>query len=236
MTKRDDGSQPYYVQPLYTNIVGVTKKNPDGTDRQELLKKCKEGQELALVLDPDNPYDKNAIKICTLAGHQLGWIAKEDTTEIREWMSQFEFSEAEIHKLLGGTPDKPTLGCEIEIRLYRSLVDEKGVVEEKPAKKKSSTFRVQVSGGERLQKVYQHLSEGVPVELVRESEDEVSVYYEHKKFFGTKREYLGYLTKSADIARQMERGDKILNPQVAGFYKEEWGHQLILQITVEKKS
>ena len=94
---------------------------------------------------------------------------------------------------------------------------------------------MQVSGGEELQTVYSDLKAGDSVELLVESEDKVSVFHVTGKSSDTKAQYLGYLTKSAEIARQIERGDKILNPQVAGFYKEDWGHQLILQITVKKK-
>ena len=97
------------------------------------------------------------------------------------------------------------------------------------AERKSSTFRVQVSGGKELQKVYEKLSEGDPVELVREGKNNVSVYRA-----GTEREYLGYLTRSDEIARQIDRGDKILDAQVAGFYMQDWGGQLILTITVQK--
>jgi hypothetical protein len=100
--------------------------------------------------------------------------------------------------------------------------------------KTKQTFRLQVSGGEQLQKLYGKLKKGDPVELVKESEDRVSVFHTRKRFLGTKREYLGYLTKSADIVHQMERGAKVAAPQVEGFYREDWGNQLILQVTIEK--
>jgi len=47
----------------YTKIAGTSHTNPDGTSRQKLIKKLKEGASLDLVREPDNPYDKNAIKM-----------------------------------------------------------------------------------------------------------------------------------------------------------------------------
>lgn len=109
----------------------------------------------------------------------------------------------------------------------------KGVV----MSKKQSTFRLQVIGGEKLQDLYTKLSEGQLVELVPEKPNRVAVYGTIKKFIGSKREYLGYLYKSEEIAKQMERGDKFLDTQVAGFYDDDergHGHILIIQVTVEK--
>jgi hypothetical protein len=103
--------------------------------------------------------------------------------------------------------------------------------------KKSSTFRLQVIGGEKLQGLYQKLREGHPVELVRERQDRVAVYAKVKKFIGSKREYLGYLYRSEDIAYQIATGYKIFDTQVAGFYPDDergHGYKLIIQVTVER--
>ncbi len=64
------------MSSYYTFVAGVTKNNDDGTDRQKFLKKCKRGEEVTLVRDPANKYDKNAIKVCKKTGEQLGWIEK----------------------------------------------------------------------------------------------------------------------------------------------------------------
>ena len=76
---------------------------------------------------------------------------------------------------------------------------------------------------------------GMPVILKpEEEENRIYVLFEKKGFFTTKHEVLGYLTRSEDLLDQMDRGHKIIDPQVAGFYTEDWGKQLILQITVER--
>ena len=66
-----------YEYIYYTNIVGVTHTNDDGSDRQKIIKKCWVGETLNLIRDYENPYDKNAIKVCRESGEQLGWINKD---------------------------------------------------------------------------------------------------------------------------------------------------------------
>lgn len=61
----------------YTKVAGVTQKNDDGSDRQKILKKCRAGEKVNLIRDPENPHDKNAIKVCRESGEQLGWINKD---------------------------------------------------------------------------------------------------------------------------------------------------------------
>ena len=39
----------------------------------------------ALVADPANPYDSNAIKIITREGHRLGYVPRDTTTDIRSF-------------------------------------------------------------------------------------------------------------------------------------------------------
>ena len=97
--------------------------------------------------------------------------------------------------------------------------------------KNESRFRVQVSGGERLQEKYRSLSEGVPLTIEREG-DRLCVFRVTQGFYITKRKYLGYLTKSEEFIQKIEDGNQILNPVVAGFDDKKWGKQLILKITV----
>jgi hypothetical protein len=103
--------------------------------------------------------------------------------------------------------------------------------------KEKSTFRVQVSGGEELQKLYKKLDlkSGMAVELdPNEKDNKIYVLFKKKGLFSKKYKNLGFLTRSEDFLYQLKKGHKILNPQVAGFYDEDWGHQLILQITVDR--
>lgn len=48
----------------YTKVAGVTFDNDNGTNRQDIIGiYAKEGDTVALVPEPDNPYDANAVGV-----------------------------------------------------------------------------------------------------------------------------------------------------------------------------
>jgi hypothetical protein len=84
---RDD-SRFWHARTIHTNIEGVTKTNPDGTDRQEIISKlCGCGDALYLARERGNPVHPNAIQVLWLVcpdcpdhahvGEQLGYVSHE---------------------------------------------------------------------------------------------------------------------------------------------------------------
>ena len=63
-----------YVIP--TKIVGVSFKNSDGVERQDLIKRLKEGDVLTIEKEENNPYDKNSHIIKSKDGI-LGHVSKD---------------------------------------------------------------------------------------------------------------------------------------------------------------
>lgn len=61
-------------QVFKTKVVGITDKNPDGTDRQEIIPQCRRGETLKLVREPNNPSDHNYIGVFRESGEQIGYI------------------------------------------------------------------------------------------------------------------------------------------------------------------
>lgn len=59
---------------LNARIAGVTHRNPDGTSRQESVRQLQAMEQLELRRDPDNPYSKYAVRVCTSTGYTLGYI------------------------------------------------------------------------------------------------------------------------------------------------------------------
>ena len=50
------------VRTIRSKVVGVTFPNPDGSDRQRIIRKfCRAGKSLDVRLEPQNPHSKNAI-------------------------------------------------------------------------------------------------------------------------------------------------------------------------------
>src|SRR5947209_2653388 len=76
-----------HVRSLRTKIRGVTKRNTDGSYRQDIiLTCCRCGDALFLQREPNNPVDANAIRVrrivCTdvddkpRLGEQLGYLSR----------------------------------------------------------------------------------------------------------------------------------------------------------------
>jgi hypothetical protein len=54
---------------LSTKVVGVTFDN-----RQEVIAKLHQGDRVWLDMEPDNPFDANAISVCRSNGEQIGYL------------------------------------------------------------------------------------------------------------------------------------------------------------------
>jgi len=105
------------LREFYTKLAGVTH-NQEGVNPQLLLRKCRSGQELKLIRDPLNMFDKNAIKVRLSTGEQLGWINKDlAQRSLAEDIDRGTTVEAEISEVTGGTFSKLE-GCNIKITIY----------------------------------------------------------------------------------------------------------------------
>lgn len=99
---------------IFTKVVGVTQKNDDDVERQEILKYCYEGEKLILEYDFHNKYSKYAIKVCRANnGEQIGYL--EDSLAKKMKNREIEKFEVVLKEVTGGTVDKPNLGCNIKI-------------------------------------------------------------------------------------------------------------------------
>lgn len=104
-------------EPIYTQIVGVTKKNEDGTSRQDLLAGCEVGDEVYLERDQFNKYDPNAIEVFDGDYQQLGYLNKGLAQDLAPLMDAGLNLRGEITNITGGEDGKETLGCNILISL-----------------------------------------------------------------------------------------------------------------------
>lgn len=116
-----------------TKVVGVTFQNPDGTNRQEIISKCKVGEHVLLKRDYDNSYDQYAIAVLRKTGEQIGFIDKdvafrhEGMNDLAPHIDQGGEVAAKIIDLIGEdhsgfwgnifSSKKTNLGCVIEIEV-----------------------------------------------------------------------------------------------------------------------
>lgn len=117
------------TRSFQATISGVTFRNEDGTDRQDIIRqRCDPGDELILSSEPNNPHGSHAVAVYLakkgwfggVKKYQLGYVSGyHDTAEkVFDHIEGGSGGEAKILKILGGTPDKPNLGVVIQVTLY----------------------------------------------------------------------------------------------------------------------
>jgi hypothetical protein len=101
------------IRSFFTTVAGVTFER-----RDRIVAKCSIGERLVLVRDPDNRFDKGAIKVMRLTGEQLGFIPEHvsgggDSSGLASRMDRGEKYGCRISDLTGG--GEKNLGVNIEI-------------------------------------------------------------------------------------------------------------------------
>jgi hypothetical protein len=105
------------VRAFLLPVAGESFANADGTSRQDILGRCAGGEFLRLDPEPDNPHDRNAVKICRLNGEQIGYVPAEHAAEIGEFIAP-EGILAVLYAVTGGTRAKPSRGAVVQIQIF----------------------------------------------------------------------------------------------------------------------
>jgi hypothetical protein len=76
---------------LIAYVLGVTSANADGSNRQDIIRNCKKGDELILLREPNNPYDINAIKVCAFRkpGLLRRWLRRKPVLTQLGYLSKY---------------------------------------------------------------------------------------------------------------------------------------------------
>ena len=97
-----------------TKVVGVSKDNPDGSSRQEIIKReVDEDDKLLLEAEPTNRYDENAIRILSKKGNQIGYLSREIAEKIKPALD----NQTEIHVTAKWVNGNTMLGVGLRIEL-----------------------------------------------------------------------------------------------------------------------
>ena len=107
----DDGR---YFVPI--NVAGVSY-------RQDAVARCFEEQTITLVRDRNNRHDKNAVMVYA-GGEHIGFLPRDMNEGFAEYLDSGRALDAEIHKVIGGTKDKPTTGIIIALYLPEDVLIE----------------------------------------------------------------------------------------------------------------
>lgn len=79
-------------------VAGVSYPNDDGSSRQDIIRDCREGENLELHHVPV-PQDKYAVKVSRWNGEQLGWLPKWNAREIAPLLDRGDNVEASIYDI-----------------------------------------------------------------------------------------------------------------------------------------
>ena len=125
----NDANFPH-VRSIHTKIRGVTKENPDGANRQQIIKQyCRRGDALFLVREPNNPFDPNAIQVRRIVygvtedkhrlGEQIGYVSRDLAEDLAPKMDHEGFVLMAWIMNVAGGEDNKSLGVNIQIEEYR---------------------------------------------------------------------------------------------------------------------
>lgn len=95
----------------FAKVAGVTFPNDDGSERQDIIRRCKPGEQLVLRHDAYNEFSMFATQVLRTNGEQLGhapeYLAERICNEIEDGCNAIGV----LTEVTGGTWDKPTRGA-----------------------------------------------------------------------------------------------------------------------------
>lgn len=104
------------MENVYSKLSGVTHHNADGTSRQEIIAElCYQDQPLLLIREP-NQFSYNNISV--YIAFQVGYVNPDLAEALAPIIDEGGAVNAYITDITGGTEDKPTLGVNVEFRIY----------------------------------------------------------------------------------------------------------------------
>lgn len=111
-------------KPFFSKVSGVSYPNPDGSSRQEIIKKyCQPGRRLLLIKEPENKYDPNAIAIYIEVGpkkYQIGYVSAAANRDLH-----IEDYIVTIKNITGGTKEQETIGVNLTFEPISPTTPEK---------------------------------------------------------------------------------------------------------------
>ena len=82
---------------------------------QTAIARCRTGERVLLIRQPDNPYDKNAVAVTRTDGAILGYISRDEARGFAKLLDSGHKIYAEIHGIYGGSSDKPSFGIWLDV-------------------------------------------------------------------------------------------------------------------------
>ena len=104
------------VETIYSKLQGVTRTNPDGSSRQEIIANlCFSGQQLVLMRAP-NQFSPNNLDV--YVAYQVGQVNTELADLLAPILDGGGAVRASITEITGGTEDRPTRGVNVSFTIF----------------------------------------------------------------------------------------------------------------------
>jgi hypothetical protein len=115
-----------YIQRFNTTAVGTAYSNPDGSDRQEALRKIKPGEKVRLIWQSETSGNKDVVYLVRKGRAKelsmpdcFGRLNDKTAADVIRWLNQDNIvTSAKVIKIVGGTRKRPKLGCVLELTTY----------------------------------------------------------------------------------------------------------------------
>ncbi|MEA3506590.1 MAG: HIRAN domain-containing protein [Elusimicrobiota bacterium] len=105
-----------------THIAGTRHESSDGRSRRYYVKKLNPGEKLILEREPDNPKDKNAVKVLNKERKLLGYIPRTIVRQMADYMDKGEKAAAVVKEV----DYQPGTACRCDIKAAIFRVKEEG--------------------------------------------------------------------------------------------------------------
>lgn len=101
-------------------VAGINHLAFDGQHRQDIIAKCRLGEPIILIRDPDNPADPDAVALFRKTGESIGFLTRYDAEEIAPLMDKGWPMSAEIIAIEPFDTDRgeTLLGVRIKVTPY----------------------------------------------------------------------------------------------------------------------
>lgn len=146
----------------YEKVAGVQHKNSDGTRRSAAARKCETFNLLQFEHEPDNPFDKNAVKIIhKSSGRQLGFVEARTASDIVRRSSTGSRFVGVHRRTIIHDGYTGVVYLLIEFRPEKDLAEEKRIAEEKAKLPKKPLTARQLAKQREREERYRKISPGM---------------------------------------------------------------------------
>ena len=120
------------IRAIHTKVRGVSKRNEDGSDRQQIIRQwCRKGDALWFVREPNNPFDRNAIQVRRVVcsdvpdkprlGEQIGYLSSSLAEEFSQSMDCDNLVLMGEILNFSGDGSGESVGVNVELNVYMPM-------------------------------------------------------------------------------------------------------------------